>query len=534
MSSVAAPSTPRQVPLFVFQDFDDRFLEDAHAVWFRILRNLDWRSFVPYAVRYYEALWRFNRAQARKRYEREIAPKTLPNPESRRQAEQRLLLERAAFNPDRPAIRDEEPRSFERFHLHPHAIRPGCVPFRMCGRRAKDFFALLKAFIGLMLLETPAEPEFVHKRLMSNPAFARTCGFTLPIPGGYRSTDIPSLRKLQQFDQIMTDNGIWDAIKQMQITENFEKGRLKASPIAVHDTTHHEAWSTRRFPVVEGKSKGDKPLKKAHCKITKKCRCSSWDHCPHEWVNADEGVGTIVKSGRKRYWGHKASTFALVGKVEIPVDAVAVTDASIHDGKTIEGHLVRIRRRHPKVWERVKTLLDDGAADDAKLKKRVKERFGIDLRAPVNPRNRKPIVGELPKGIEKLRPTGVPVCGAGFPFELLGVRKAAERFLFRAPDGADGEPVCRDCSMREGCVRETAERRHVSVPFARLPFLDSSFPQISKRAQRLAGLRAVIERLHKLMKFDYGSGQLTKRGLASYQATLDKTLLAMHIALAYH
>jgi len=51
------------------------------------------------------------------------------------------------------------------------------------------------------------EPEFVYQKLCENPAFARTCGFTIPQPEKpARQTDIPSLRKLQQFDQIMTEN----------------------------------------------------------------------------------------------------------------------------------------------------------------------------------------------------------------------------------------------------------------------------------------------------------------------------------------
>jgi len=44
--------------------------------------------------------------------------------------------------------------------------------------------------------------------------------------------------------------------------------------------------------------------------------------------------------------------------------------------------------------------------------------------------------------------------------------------------------------------------------------------------------RTVIERLHKLMKYDYGDERLSKRGNHSFQARLDKTLLAMHLVIA--
>jgi hypothetical protein len=36
------------------------------------------------------------------------------------------------------------------------------------------------------------------------------------------------------------------------------------------------------------------------------------------------------------------------------------------------------------------------------------------------------------------------------------------------------------------------------------------------------------------MKFDLGDERLTKRGNGAFQARLDKTLLAMHVLLAYH
>ena len=50
--------------------------------------------------------------------------------------------------------------------------------------------------------------------LKSNPSFARVCGF-IPkhVRDEYCSEHIPSLRKLEQFDQIMTESGIWAKIK---------------------------------------------------------------------------------------------------------------------------------------------------------------------------------------------------------------------------------------------------------------------------------------------------------------------------------
>jgi hypothetical protein len=44
--------------------------------------------------------------------------------------------------------------------------------------------------------------------------------------------------------------------------------------------------------------------------------------------------------------------------------------------------------------------------------------------------------------------------------------------------------------------------------------------------------RTVIERLHKLMKEDFGDERLSKRGNDAFQARLDKTRWAMHVLLA--
>jgi hypothetical protein len=75
--------------------------------------------------------------------------------------------------------------------------------------------------------------------------------------------------------------------------------------------------------------------------------------------------------------------------------------------------------------------------------------------------------------------------------------------------------------------------RQITAPFTRLPWIDPEFPQLSRRFAKVMAKRTAIERLHKLMKYDYGDERLTKRGNAAFQARLDKTLLAMHLVLAY-
>ena len=210
-----------------------------------------------------------------------------------------------------------------------------------------------------------------------------------------------------------------------------------------------------------------------------------------------------------------------------------MSDAASHDSRSLLPHLNRLFQRHPDLKGLVTRVLDDGAADDAKLKAVIQEDLGIEVLAPINPRRRGPIRDDMPRGIDHLTPRGVPVCRAGYPFELVGVRHDTEHFLFHAPKDEHGQPVCQGCGLRVGCYRGQSGGRQVTIPQSRLPWLDPEFPQLSKRFLKAMARRTSIERLHKLMKFDLGDDRLTKRGNDAFQARLDKTLLAMHVLLAH-
>jgi hypothetical protein len=128
--------------------------------------------------------------------------------------------------------------------VSPNSIFPGIVPERDGGRKPKCFFGLLKSFLGVTFMGFPATPENVHSFLTSNPSFARVCGF---MPKGadeqYSANYVPSLRKLEQFDQIMQEYGIWNRIKQDEVRRNIEQSIIKEEDIIVGDTTHYHACS---------------------------------------------------------------------------------------------------------------------------------------------------------------------------------------------------------------------------------------------------------------------------------------------------
>ena len=117
----------------------------------------------------------------------------------------------------------------------------------------------------------------------------------------------------------------------------------------------------------------------------------------------------------------------------------------------------------------VRRVLDDGAADDPKLKSEIKMTiWHVELLAPINPRRRGPIRNDLPRGIDHLTSRGVPVCQAGFPFELLGFRQDTEHFIFTAPEAYAGRiglfAVCFAGRLLSGAVgRSSRDDRRGSV-----------------------------------------------------------------------
>jgi len=244
---VALVPAPGQLPLIQFVESDDLYLQDQPDVlWFEVLKDWDYRRFQQTAAHYYERLWQFNQQQAQQRNEREQNPPP-PNPETQTQATQRLIFSRATLDQEAAVLYQPNDLVTPEISIRPQSLHPGIIPQRFAGRPPKCFFALLKSFLGLMFVGQPPEPEFVHQKLRENPAFARTCGFTIPQPGKpARQTDIPSLRKLQQFDQIMTENELWAELALDQVADNLRNGTVQAESTVVHDTTHYHAYSTMK------------------------------------------------------------------------------------------------------------------------------------------------------------------------------------------------------------------------------------------------------------------------------------------------
>jgi hypothetical protein len=524
----------QQVPLIHEVHADDKYLLNTiDGEWFEILHHFPWADYRHHAAAYYDALYAFNSE------EREASKSADElTPETEEEAKQRMLFDRATMQSNQaqrpPIIYQGQVVECTAPQVDPLSLSPGVVPLRLVGRTPKCFFGLLKSFMGTTLMGFPAEPEQVHLLLKSNPSFARVCGFSpkeKDKAGCYKSHQVPSLRKLEQFDQVMRQAGIWDRIKVSEVQTNFQTGVIKKENELVGDTTHYHAYSG--FETLSYEDDKGNIKKKSQSKTTKACRCDEWSTCPHDWELSDDGAGTVVKSKTKMYWAHKASVIGLP-KQGVAIDAVAISDAATHDGQTFLPHAKDVFERYPELTASIERVLYDSACDDAELRAQFKVELGVELKASFNPRRSKPITKNLPRGIEKITPYGVPICLAGYELDYKGIRYDSEKFIYEAPRQDDGLSVCAGCTKRvECCNRTTQSGRTITVSFDTLPQINPNDPPMAKRFKAIMRRRPSVERMIKRLKCDLGDDRLSKRGNESFQAYLDKTMIAYHLLIRH-
>lgn len=515
-----------QIPLVVVVNKDDELLLNSpFTPWYPLLKNMPWQDYLAIGVMYYNALYHFNTC----------ANKTANNTnteildESKEEAALRILSNRPTVDKNSPVIYEPEFKTVPYSTVSPSSIAPGIVPFRKDGKKPKCFFAMFNSFIGTTLMGFPAEPENVHMHLTSNPSFARVCGFIPKEPGDeYSFKHVPSLRKIEQFDQIMKDYGLWNLAKINEVRKNLEENIFEKENVVVGDTTHYHAYSG--FETINYTGEDGKEKKKSQSKITKNCRCEDQDNCFHPWELADYGAGTIVKAYNKFIWGHKASILGLPLQ-GIPLDARCVADAATHDGQTFFPHMELLFLDFPELKLWFDFALYDSACDDKGLKDQFANEFGIELKASLNPRSRKTVTENLPKGMDRLTPSGNLICNGGFKMDYQGLRLDTEKFIYHAPVNDDNISVCSECDNKQSCSPASDKGRYVTIPFDMLPHIDTDDPPMSKRFKALMTRRPSVERMIKQLKCDLSDDRLTKRGNDSFQAHLDKTMIAFHILL---
>lgn len=520
-----APSPIEQLPLIVVVNEDDELLLNSpDTTWYPLLKYMTWQDYRDIAAMYYDALYDFNICGGNSSGKGGDSIE-----ETKEEAKQRILFCRPTVDKNEPVIFEPEFKTAAFETVSPSSIAPGIVPLRRGGKKPKCFFAMFKAFIGATLMGFSSEPENVYMLLTSNLAFARVCGFIPEISDDtYWFKHVPSLRKIEQFDQIMREYGLWNKLKLDEVRKNLEENVIEKENTVVGDTTHYHAYSN--FETITYTGENGKEKKKSQSKMTKNCRCDDQNNCNHPWELADDGAGTIVKAHNKYIWGHKASILGLPLQ-GIPLDVRCIADAATNDGQTFLPHVALLFEDFPELKQWFDNALYDSACDDKELKDKFLNELGIQLKTSVNPRRRQTVTINLPKGMDRLTPYGNLICSGGFEMVYQGVRLDNEKFIYCAPVNDGNITVCSECDNKHHCSPNSDKGRCVTIPFDMLPHIDTNDPPMSKRFKALMTRRPSVERMIKRLKCDLSDDRLTKRGNASFQANLDKTMIAFHILL---
>ena len=205
-----------QIPLIITVDETENILKNnPNAVWFHILNNFNEMDYIDIGVKYYDALYDYNKYHNSDNNNEGSQNETIDD------ARERLLKKRPTVDKSNSVLFEPNFLKPKENVTSPFSIAPGIVPHKLAGRKPKCFFALFKSFIGVALMGFPATPDMVFQNLVSNPSFARLCGFDPNITKSYRVDSVPSLRKIEQFDLIMERYGIWNQAKYAEIAENF-------------------------------------------------------------------------------------------------------------------------------------------------------------------------------------------------------------------------------------------------------------------------------------------------------------------------
>ncbi len=398
------------------------------------------------------------------------------------------------------------------------------------GRKPKDFVAMVKAFLGVSYMGLGNSPSTVHSQLINNPSFARKCGFEyiVSVQRQHEQANIPSLRKLEQFDQIMNHYGIWEKMKWEQVRDNIDNGTVKLEKDLSFDTAHVESYSS--FRTVKAEDENGKGQKKAVGRMSKRCTCSNKETCEHPWEQTDQGSAVVVKNNNKMYWAHKAS-FAGFPASHVPIDAVAVNYAATNDGKTLPPHIERLQQNVPMVVENTERVLADGTYNTSENREYVRGVLGAEIYAPINPGNVKAPSAKAIRSIDHFTKNGVPVCDASLPLEMKGKDESRKQYIWVSPTADGKEPVCATCIFKEQCC-PNGNSRTLRVNASDFPQIDWENPQHLSRWKSHYKKRTAIERIIKTVKVDYDVENFYKRDNINFQGHLDKAILAIHIFLS--
>ena len=377
------------------------------------------------------------------------------------------------------------------------------------GRKGQPFIAYLKAIELAPILHIEQNMEAIALHLRINSDYLSACGFLYP----------PSERTLQDFDQIMSQAGLWELFRDETYRVNVDDGIINESEedTLCVDNTHVLAHSTPN-------------------KVIKECReCIHFETCTDK-VSTDETADWYVKSKCKVFYAHQIGMSQLA-KSGAPFERVVLSGRQ-YEPDSLEPLLHQGKDKHEDMD--FTKITADGIFNTKPCKETVETFYpGSMLYAPVNPKGRLKEMKEPARGIKKVTKHGSVECIAGHNMVFLTKDECLQCYVFGCPVF---NPEAREklihmgigvsgitCQSKEQCCPRSLQGRIYRVPREQLKQVNWDMPQFGYRFRLVHKLRTKIERLFGRMKKRFKMAIVYRRGIKRIEAHIDKFMALMHI-----
>ena len=450
--------------------------------------------------------------EASKRYdwhriEREIGPKFKEAAE-----EFHRTKKQPSSCPHKKASEDESDQSLSLFELidfqRSSPQKQSSNP-RGAGRRGQPFIAYVKAIQLAPILHLEQNMEAIALHLRVNFDYLIACGFHYS----------PSARTLQDFDQIMSEAGLWELLCDEAYQINVDDGIInEAEEDTLNvDNTHVLAHSTPN-------------------KVIKECReCIHFETCTDK-VSTDETGDWYVKSTCKIFYAHQVGISQLA-QSGAPFEKVLLSGRQ-YEPDSLKPLLSQGKEKHEHMH--FAKINADGIFNTKPCKATIEAFYpGAMLYAPVNPKGKLKEQEEPAQGIKIVTKYGNVECIAGHKMVFLTKDVRLQCYVFACPVfnpearqklinmGIDVSGIT--CQCKDQCCPTATQGRIYRVPREHLKQVNWYMPQFSSRFHLVYSLRTKIERLFDRMKKRFKMGIVYRRGIKKIEAHIDKFMALMHI-----
>jgi hypothetical protein len=295
------------------------------------------------------------------------------------------------------------------------------------GRAGYGFYGYLRAFHLAPLFDVEATPSAIARALHANPAYLAECAFdAVRVGRRERVNPIPSFWALNEFENVMTAEGLWEEVRRITTEKGIDLGAIPKEAVLAVDPMAVKAYA--------------RPEKK------KRCACRDKTRCRHRRREADRDARYYRKGGVRIIRAYRP---VIVGEATsgVPLASIMQPDTNNVSAKDYEKIIQEVRNDRSLRRLSFREVLADAEFDSAANRETTRRLLGVPLYAPPNPRSRRARrLGH--RGIREIDAAGVPVCEAKHRFAYVGKDTRREAFVFRAPLDEAGRPVCRTCPIR--------------------------------------------------------------------------------------